>query len=127
MTPDALRQARIIAEKTVADMADGPLKVKAFEVVFARLINDSGKAPAAEKMSGRRSDVGNKREPQAATDRIASLRDEGFFKLQRTIGVVRDELQAHGWHYPLTTLSGTLQALVKRRSLRRQRVREGKR
>jgi hypothetical protein len=54
------------------------------------------------------------------------LRDEGFFKTQKAIGEVREELKAHGWHYPLTTLSGRLQALVQQRQLRRERGVQGK-
>ena len=47
-------------------------------------------------------------------------------KSPKTIGEIRAELQAHGWHYPVTTLSGELIKLVQRRKLRRQRVKVGK-
>lgn len=58
--------------------------------------------------------------------RILVLRREGFFATQHTLSEVRSELASHGWHYPLTTLSGRLQALVQQRLLRREKVREGR-
>jgi len=43
--------------------------------------------------------------------RILAIRSEGFFKTQRSLGEVRESLGSRGWHYPLTTLSGVMQAL----------------
>jgi hypothetical protein len=50
------------------------------------------------------------------------LGEEGFFHSQRTLSEIRQELGARGWHYPVTTLSGAMQKLTRRRSLRRERV-----
>ena len=118
------------AEKAVAEMPDGELKVKAFEVIFNHLI--AGK----QAPSGAASSVeeGPPQPPlkatassRSASGRILVLRDEGFFGTPRTIGEIRGELGAHGWHYPLTSLSGTLMDLVgEKRQLRRQRMKEGK-
>lgn len=58
--------------------------------------------------------------------RILALRDEDFFASQRAMSEIRSALASHGWHYPLTTLSGRLQQLVQQRSLRRERVKDGR-
>ena len=106
------------AEKAVSDMPDGELKVKAFEVILSHLLGVDKPAPQAEGSTARTST--RQARETAQTDslngRILVLRDEGFFKSQKTISEVREELGAHGWHYPLTTLSGSMQALVQRRS-----------
>ena len=120
------------AERAVAEMPDGDLKVKAFEVILNHLLG--GPVPSAP-LHAPHVAVRGSRPARAAKEsspaksisgRILVLRDEGFFKNQKTIGEVREELRAHGWHYPLTTLSGRLQALVQQRKLRRERVTHGK-
>ena len=62
----------------------------------------------------------------SCSSRILGLRGEGFFAIQRTMSEIRSELASHGWHYPLTTLSGRLQVLVQQRSLRREKVKAGR-
>ncbi len=62
----------------------------------------------------------------SCSGRMLALRDDGFFAAQRSISEIRMELAKHGWHYPLTTLSGRLQALVQRRHLRREKVKDGR-
>jgi hypothetical protein len=120
------------AERAVAEMPDGDLKVKAFEVILNHLLG----GPATQKVQSESSHPAA-RVPRSASarkeaspaksisGRILVLRDEGFFKNQRTIAEVREELRAHGWHYPLTTLSDRLQALVQQRKLRRERATQG--
>lgn len=120
MDAKKLVELRRQAEKAVADMPDGELKVKAFEVMLAHLMGGLEVAP------GRLTETQNEPKAKARKEgtparsiggRILVLQDEGFFKNQKTIGEVREELRAHGWHYPLTTLSGRLQALVQQRKL----------
>jgi hypothetical protein len=57
--------------------------------------------------------------PKSCSERIVSLREEGFFKGPRTLGQIRSELQMRGWTYPITSLSGPMQKLVQKRELRR--------
>lgn len=118
------------AERAVDEMPDGELKVKAFEVILAHLLGGalpSGKGGAEDqKPSLRKAKAEREDSPaRSISGRILVLRDEGFFKNQKTIGELREELRAHGWHYPLTTLSGRLQALVQQRKLRRERATQG--
>jgi len=135
MDAKRLVEIRKQAEQAVAEMPDGELKVKAFEVVLTHLLEASQMAPATTseraavpKPSGGKisATIGGLR---SLSGRILVLKDEGFFNKQRTISEVREELSAHGWHYPLTTLSGALQALVRppKNQLRRVRVQQGKR
>lgn len=137
MTLKELVKLRKQAEKAVSDMSEGELKVKAFEVVFNHLLSGAkggaAKRGAASGSKGEQDTATADQPPlksaassRTAAGRILVLRDEGFFASQRMIGEVREELQAHGWHYPLTSLSGTMIDLVQRRELRRQRVKEGK-
>jgi hypothetical protein len=50
---------------------------------------------------------------------VDDLRDEGFFKQPRTLGEIQKRLADLGHHYPLTGLSGPMQAECKKRNLRR--------
>jgi hypothetical protein len=121
-----LKEARLRAEKAVADMADGELKLKAFEVILSQLVAGRVNRPSASEA---RSDVAPRRpssgsQPRSLSERILALQADDFFKAPQTIGRVRDGLSVRGWHYPLTTLSGALQGLVQKRRLRRERVRD---
>lgn len=117
------------AEKAVSDMPDGEVKVKAFEVILSHLLSGSEKPRKSAEDTVVKPTKKQKAETAQAGSirgRILVLRDEDFFKNQKTISEVREELRAHGWHYPLTTLSGSLQALVQQRKLRRERAKQGK-
>ena len=118
------------AEKAIAEMPDGDLKVKAFEVILGHLLTAGGgtarrpvPAPPEEEEDARPARKG--KAAKSATARILVLREEGFFKNQRSMGEVSAELAAHGWHYPLTALSGNLQGLTQRREIRRVRAKKG--
>ncbi len=134
MGAKSLIDLRKQAEQVVAGMPDGELKVKAFEVVFAHLLRISEASPvrpaAEEKIT---KPIGNRRRDDKSSlkslrARLLLLKDEGFFKNQRAISEVRGELGSHGWHYPLTTLSGALQALVQPPNrLRRVKTKQGNR
>jgi len=127
-----LIEARRQAQKAVSDMTDGDLKLKAFEVILNHLlesskvgsserrVQDGGPTDSDEKRAGRSG------QPTSVAERILALRNQGFFKQLRGIGDVREGLGAHGWHYPVTALSGALQQLVRRSELRRQKAPEGK-
>ena len=127
MSTDPLIQARKRAERAVEGMQDGPLKTAAFQAILAKLLNDSGSEgsdegmPPASKVRTRKG-----RQPDTLTGRVLAVKEEGFFKTQRSLGEVREALGSRGWHYPVTTLSGAMQGLVRQRQLRRERVSDGK-
>lgn len=117
------------AEKAVSDMADGPLKVKAFEMILNKLLDGaemegSGREKANTKPKAQKKSITSKDEKSIA-GRILRMREEGFLKELRRISEIQRELAASGWHYPVTSLSGPLQALVRKRELRRLKVKEG--
>lgn len=125
--------ARKKAEKAVEGMSDPSLKLKAFEQIFARLLDSAG---VGESSSARRTAApprkpvrapGTPGQAASLTDRLLVLRGDGFFGSQRTLTDIREELGSRGWHYPLTTLSGAMQNLVRNRELRRERVKNGNR
>lgn len=121
------------AEKAVAEMPDGDLKLKAFEVILNHLISipaqvpggRAGRTPQRDTPTGKPARGQGESPAESTAGRILVLKDEDFFKAQRSIAEIREELQAHGWHYPATTLSGELIKLVQRRKLRRQKVKDG--
>lgn len=127
MNAKKLVELRQAAEKAVADMPDGELKVKAFEVILGHMMHTPEEAPT--KAAGRAKKAVTKGEEAANTSstvgRILVLRDEGFFRNQKSIAETCDELAGHGWHYPQSSLSGPLQTLVQRRELRRKKEKKG--
>jgi len=118
------------AEKAVAGVKDPELKRIAFQKILDDLLGGSvlpaarhggaaKKRPAAGAKTKRAASSG----PQAY---VEELIEESFFKKPKTIANVKAELENRGHHIPLTSLSGPLQKLCQRRSLRRQRVKSGK-
>ncbi|HET9177431.1 MAG TPA: hypothetical protein VFQ24_03650 [Terriglobia bacterium] len=133
MDAEQMIKLRRKAEEAVSDMPEGELKLKAFEVILTNLLlarehrqvrreeSPAAHLDSAEGRARKKAAV-----PTSKRDRILELRNEDYFRDQRTISEVRQELATHGWHYPLTALSGVLQDLVQRRELRRQKAVEGK-
>jgi len=118
---DSLKAARKRAEKAVEDMAEGPLKIAAFQTILATLLAES-ESVGAERRVPERPVAGRRGVPDTLAGRILAIGSEGFFKEQRTLSEIREALGSRGWHYPLTTLSGAVQGLVQRRQLRREGV-----
>jgi hypothetical protein len=83
-----LVEIRKQAEQAVAEMPEGELKVKAFEVIFNHLLG-------TERETGRKAPSVEEGPPQpplkattssrSASGRILVLRDEGFFATPKTI------------------------------------------
>ena len=133
MDAKKLIEIRKEAEKSVADMPSGELKVKAFDVILHYLLagNETGGAEASAHKSvavKKKSHVstGSASQSKSTSGRILVLKEEGFFSSPKSMAEVREELAAHGWHYPNTTLSGEFIKLVQRRELRRQKLKDGK-
>lgn len=116
------------AEAAVAAVKDPELKRAAFEKVLDNLLGDRtggssarpATQPAPKRGSATRTKSGKaKGGPQAYVEELAA---DGFFKKPKTIAQVKAELENRGHHIPLTSLSGPLQKLCQRRTLRRQRA-----
>ena len=96
-------------------MPDGDLKVKAFEVILSHLLPGGGVAPARANAPAAPAEAKARKEglkSKSVSSRILVLEDEGFFRNQRTLPEVQEELRSHGWHYAQSNLSGPLQGLV---------------
>jgi len=113
------------AEKAVSSVNDPELKRAAFEKVLDDLLAAGAPAQAKGAVRARR----GRPKPRPARERsrgpsgyIEELIDDDFFKKPKTISNVRAELGNRGHHIPLTSLSGPLQNLCKRRLLRRHKA-----
>jgi hypothetical protein len=118
------------AEKAVAGMPDDDLKVKAFEVILGHLLNggnSSGKQPLQKEniihpiKRQTKVKVGS-----SIPARILALREDSFFKSQRSLEDILKELARNGWHYARTVLSGPLQRLAQQKQLRRVKAKKDK-
>jgi hypothetical protein len=133
MKDKLLLNARRRAEEAVRDMEEGSLKIAAFQTILNNLLtrSDASTAPAPVKRlrAEARGPLGERtatrRERASLPARILMLKDERYFKEQRTLSQVREGLGARGWHYAVTALSGALQGLVRKRQLRREKVASG--
>jgi hypothetical protein len=124
-----LLEFRKQAEQAVVDMPEGELKLKAFETILRHLLSTRGESNTQEAVTNKKPrsvpEVGSAKVPTSLTERILSLKSKTFFVNQRSIAEVRQELKKHGWHYPVTSLSGALQSLVQKGALRREMVAGG--
>jgi hypothetical protein len=129
MTAADLVKARRTAEEVVADMVDGPLKVKAFEVILGALLSGIGRGPnifdREPSLDRRTADGGSNKPPSSLADRINTLAGEGFLGEPRSLAEIQLKLAEHGWHYAQTNLSTPLIRLVRQRVLRRLTLAEG--
>jgi len=60
----------------------------------------------------------------SATDLILSMREDGFFDKPKSLIEIKCALEEQGYFYPITTLSGTVLDLVRKRSI--GRIKQGK-
>jgi len=65
------------------------------------------------------------RKKESASDLIVGLKEEGFFEKPKTLGEIGAALEERGFLYPVTSLSGVVLGLLKKRQLRRKKH-EGK-
>jgi hypothetical protein len=117
------------AEKAVAEMPDGDLKLKAFEVILNHLISASVPRPRTQTAGATEHTPATQPSEdfpaKSVAGRIMVLKEEGFFKNPKVLAEIREELQAHGWRYPNATIAPILIKLVEKKVLRRQRIKEG--
>jgi hypothetical protein len=113
------------AEATVADMPDGEMKLKAFEVVYAFLLAESARPEIRQKLLQAVTPPKSEGPSSSIAERINLLASEAFFAKPRSLAEIQAALAAHGWHYPQTNLSTPLVRLVRQRRLRRLKSTEG--
>jgi hypothetical protein len=116
--------ARKRAEAAVADMADGALKEKAFEVILGSLLASDSKQSRTSVIASRLEEPLGAT-PSSLSDRIGLIAEEGFFTEPKSLADIQAKLREHGWHYPQTGLSTPLVRLVRQRRLRRLQLADG--
>jgi hypothetical protein len=113
------------AEKAVGSVKDPELKRAAFEKILDDLLRPAEQTPRRRAPAGAsaRSKAPEKGRPARGGPQayVEELVDDGFFKKPKTITEVKAELENRGHHIPLTSLSGPMQKLCQRRTLRRQK------
>ena len=124
MISNSLIRAREQAENAVKDMKDDALKVAAFQTILRKLL-DEADSPASKALKISHKTPTSEAAPDSLPGRILLLKEDDYFEEQRMLGEVREALGTRGWHYPVTTLSGAMQSLVRRRLLRRQQASSG--
>lgn len=125
MNEDGLILARKTAETAVADMADGPLKVAAFQTILARLLDSqTTNSTVPGLVTSRRKQTTNQKQSTGTTDRILALFNEGFFAQQRSLPDIQKALAERGWHYPQENLGTPMTRLVRKKVLRRAQIAE---
>lgn len=58
----------------------------------------------------------------AASDLVIGLNERGFFEKAKTLTEISEALEEEGFLYPVTTLSGVVLGLVKKKHLRRKKI-----
>ena len=113
------------AEKAVAGVKDPELKRVAFQKVLDDLL--AAQSTSTPRKSQPETKVRRKPAPRGTSNRsgpqayVEEMVADGYFKKPKTIAQVKAELENRGHHIALTSLSGPLQKLTQRRTLRRQR------
>ena len=80
-----------------------------------------------EKKAIAKSDIAKKelKKRMTASDGIVELREDGFFKRPKSLMEIATALEEKGYLYPVTTLSGVMIGLVKKKLVGRKK-RDGK-
>ena len=89
MTEDPLIHARKRAEHAVKSMNEGPLKIAAFQAILTKLLGDSEHAEEGQRTSAKAPSSPVKH-PDSLRGRVLTIKSEGFFKMQRSLGEVRE-------------------------------------
>ncbi|MGJ5175941.1 hypothetical protein ACQR16_17200 [Bradyrhizobium oligotrophicum] len=115
------------AEKAVAGVKDPELKRIAFQKVLDELLAGGGSSTPSSRRTqaprtGHRPTSKGAKAATGPKAYILEMVEDAFFKKQKTMGEVKDELENRGHHIPRTSLSGPLQALCKEKVLRRQKT-----
>lgn len=117
------------ARQATTGVSDPDLRGRAFQSILEFLLEGGNIGETKQAAKNRTASPPIHRPAPTETTlpgRIVSLKSDDFFKSQRTIVEVQGELRKRGWHYPLTSLSGPMQSLVRQRELRREQVKDGK-
>jgi hypothetical protein len=77
---------------------------------------------AKEAIARARATKKTEKKKESASDLIVGLKEEGFFEKPKTLGEIGTALEERGFLYPVTSLSGIVLGLLKKRMLRRKKL-----
>lgn len=114
-----------MAKATIKSKSGATVTVEGTPEEVARIISmhestsvvGNAKAAIARAKTTKKSE--KKRE--SAADVITAIKEDGFFDKAKTLGEISTALEERGFIYALTSLSGVVLGLVKRRELRRKK------
>ncbi len=127
---------REAAERAVQGMPDGPLKEKAFEMIFQRLL-DAEMRPVVKKTTAKKGTRRKEPQGQSASEKqtakkspaksgpqahLKELLGDGFFRDAKAIADIVSELRIRGHTYKQTGLSLTLTRMTRAKLLRRKLI-----
>jgi hypothetical protein len=109
------------AEEAVRSVKDPALKAVAFGKIIDALVGGKPGVQATVKAKAHHRSSSIRATKKAGTSGyLQELVGEDYFRTQRSLVDVKQELANRGHHVPLTSLSGPMQSLCKRRVLRRE-------
>lgn len=115
-----------MAKATIKTSTGAVITVEGSESEVSNILTTYERAAMVGK--AKRSDAGQKgatrtkKKRLASSDLIIGLRERGFFAKPKSLSEVSAALEEEGFLYPVTTLSGVVLGLVKKKELRRKRI-----
>jgi hypothetical protein len=86
------------------------------------VIKEKGQRRGPSKSTSDTKEKKGKSQKLSATDLILVLKDESFFDKPKALGDIKIALEEQGYYYPITTLSGVVLELVRKRELGRIKI-----
>lgn len=115
-----------MAKATIKTATGAVITVEGSESEVSNILSTYEGAGAVGKVKGggakRQQATRTKKKRLAASDLIIGLRERGFFAKPKSLSEVSAALEELGFLYPVTTLSGVVLGLVKRKELRRKKI-----
>ncbi|MGH9427354.1 MAG: hypothetical protein ACRD2L_13755 [Terriglobia bacterium] len=107
-----------MAKATVTNEKGLKIVVEGSKEEVQEIVKQLSEWSGSGKRLSRRLAKTGKRLP-SSTDAILELKEEGFFDKPKALADVKEKLASQGMIYPLTSLSGVVLGLVRRRQLGR--------
>ena len=115
-----------MAKATIKSSTGAVITVEGSESEVSNILSTYERAAAVGKVKGavakQQEATRTNKKRLAASDLIIGLRERGFFAKPKSLSEVSDALEEEGFLYPVTTLSGVVLGLVKKKELRRKKI-----
>lgn len=115
-----------MAKATIKSGSGATITVEGTPDEVSAIINTFEKAAevgnAKTVVARARKEKKSEKKRDSASDLIVGFKEDGFFDKPKALGDVGAALEQRGFLYPVTTLSGVMLGLVKRRFLSRKKI-----